>query len=264
MEKGKSSKTIIIVVLVIIILGLVGYIAYDKGVFSNKKKEVTSSKKEEKVTFDITYKDEEYLGKNSKGEVIITNKRNIPNIISNKKQDIADKIVSDVKASSDEIWKQMNDQADDKNLLESGDKGLGSSLLYSTAKQTDSYISFKAEQSGGYGGVSWAGTSGAVYSTKTGEKLDLVDLAENETEFKTFINDYTLKYLEKSDYQCLNDDWKSTFNKYLFEDSYNLDDEGLNIYISRYAIACGADGTIIVKVPYNEANSYLKSEYKNK
>ena len=48
MEKKKSSGSIVfIILLIIVILGLVGYILYDKGVFS--KKEVTKEKTTTKV-----------------------------------------------------------------------------------------------------------------------------------------------------------------------------------------------------------------------
>jgi len=266
MKENKSTGAIIVIImLIIIILGLVGYIAYDKGVFNTKKeKTVTTEKKVEKDEFKITYKEDIYEAKDSSGVVKLRNKRNIPTVTSKTKKDIADKITANINDDESEKW--WNDLKEEYGTTENLDNTpyvIGISFLYSTVRVTDSYISLQAEQSGGMGGVSWGETLGYVYSTTTGEELKVTDIGENETEFKAFINDYALDYLENSSYSCLNENWKSEFNKYLF-DNFNLDDDGINIYISRYSIACGADGTVIVKIPYSDVNSYLKTEYQEK
>lgn len=263
--KKRNIFKLICIILILLIIGLVIYILNDNGIINFKSKKVnnepnfiktkttTTKVNEEKVSFDISYKEEEYRKKIDGTEYEIINKRNLPIIKSNQRQDIADKITENLKKISDDFWNNsIIPQTNDSNIK---DKGLGANYMMKDVYMTKSFISFEFNSSGGFGGVSWDNTLLKIYSTKTGDELTFSEIAKDEKEFTSYIKKELREYLLKN--------YASTYNENLIDEySWNINGKGLSICYERGKMGSLADGTIIISFTFDEINEYLKDEYK--
>jgi len=255
-------------VLVLIIIGLVCYIFKDDIKIFNtgnktsdgNNKVTTTLNKEEKTNKDtnnkyvITYETEEYSKENIKNTRLIATVKNEAN------QEAADKIQKTLRETLEENWREIKENTDD--FAGKTDEKLGVDIKIKTLKVTDKYLSFDDSIMGSFGGVVWSSVGGLMFDAKTGDKVSLNDISTNSDELNKVIYQFGIDYLNKENH-CLMDDWKSNLLT-LISNNWNLDDNGFNIYISKYDVACGADGSKIINVPYSKINDYLKDEYKNK
>ena len=105
-----------------------------------------------------------------------------------------------------------------------------------------------------------------LYSTQTGERLRLEDLAENADDMRAYLRDSMLNSLDQEQ--------KEYYSSYLFEKelsqaledlvrdgSFFLDENGLVIFSDIYEIASYADGIVSFVFPYDQLHGYLKTEW---
>lgn len=274
------KKNIFIIVLVIMVLGLGGFIAYDKlglsmetvsdkvdnkkGNFNKKDKVSADDKKDDTVTgdiaekgkFKITYKDEDYKIGN------VTNKRNLPNISSDKYQGSADKIVASLIEKSNAEWEILKKGANEHQEIP---WTAGVNYMLSLIYENRSVLSFKFERSGAMGGVPWDKSVGYNYDVKTGKMLAFDEVISFGSREKFY--DKVILLLQKraddANGGCLNGDWKDTVRNKMFNDGYwYFTDSGISFAFDRYELACGGFGTPVVTVPYSEIDGYLMDSYK--
>ena len=294
-----KNKNSLIIVLVVIILGLGGYITYDKFFTnkennenkefvqvnentnqlntqtqsSNSQKQSTnnieqSNNSENKTSntsdydLKISYKTEKYEIKDSKSnEIVVGNERNLPVIESTKYKQSASKIVNYLTKVSNKDWDDLKEQSDELKENEPDIRNVGVSYLFDTIRKTDNYVTFAYNMEGSLGGVSWVGIWGYNFDVKTGDILEFDDVINSNNSKDDFYN-YAIKELKSLDEDGF-EDWKDTVKKDLFKTGnwYFTDDE-IVFTFDKYSLGPGALGVVVVKVPYQDANQYLKSEYR--
>lgn len=268
------KKNILIGVLVLVILGLGGYIFYDKVYSKNNniKEEVSKDEnniedQDNKIDFDISYKDEVYTTKNNAGYVVSTSKRNLPVINSSKNQFVADKIVLSLTGISDKEWngniKSTADEMVDMAKDATEDMKFGVNYLFTTGIYNDNRLTFKLEMNGSFGGVTWPGESGYNYDVKSGDMLKLYDISSDYDNFMNVLKVNVENYLKSGNDMCLVDDYSSKLENLINTDgNWYFTDRGIRVVFPKYSIACGSAGIIGIDIDKSLINYYIKDEYK--
>ena len=273
------KKNIVIIFLILWGLGLSGYICYDKFFSKNdndsvkekdeKENESLEEVQDNKLSFDISYKEEVYTTRNKSGYIISTSKRNLPVINNSNNQDIAKKIVLSLTGISDKEWneniKSMADEVVEMEGYENTteDMNLGVTYLFTTGICTDRRLTFKLEMNGSFGGVSWSGESGYNYDARNGNILKLESIAYDYDKLMDAIIEKVENNLKSDSYSCLIDDYSSQLENLINMDgNWYFTDKGIRIVFPKYSIACGAGGVIGIDIDKNVVNDYIKDEYK--
>ena len=264
----------IVVIVVIVIFGMFvkNFVQFNNNIIEDDKDEDTEEIKVDDG-FDISYKDEEYVTRNKDGYVISTSKRNLPVIINDSNQNVADKIVDSLTEISNNEWnnniKKMADELVEMYENISEDMSLGASYLLSTGVVTENRLSFIIKMDGSFGGVSWNGENGYNYDAKTGELLTFESIAMDYEDLNNTIYNEVKSYIERQEY--VDDLWDDNANgtwteilKELVSKSGNwyFLDNGIRIVIPKYSLGPGYIGIISVDVNKDIINDYLKDEYK--
>ena len=282
-EKKKSNGLIIgiligVIVCLIVVIGLLvsGVINFkvDNSSKTTESSESTSKdlSDDEKVSensdFVITYKEETEEFKNSNGNVVITNKRNLPVINSDDNKSSADKIVNYLTTLSDKDWNELKDTSSDNAKDFPDSYNVGVEYMFSTVMNTISIVSFSYDMSGSMGGVSWLGNWGYNFDKSSGDVLKFDDVINNSNA-KDNLYDYIVKDIENNN---SNDDlwddnvsgnWKDKIKDNMFNlGNWLFTDKGITVTFDKYLLGPGATGVVSVDIPYSELNKYLKDEYK--
>ena len=285
-DKGKNGIILLLVIIIIILLTFI--VLFASGVISlnvnkestnnddNKENivEVEDNKEEEKINFEITYKEEVYTTKNNDGGIVATNKRSLPVISSKNNQNIADKIVNKLTSISNEFWNNSIKKTSDE-MKDSGYDRLGVNYLYSTGVVNENRLSFILTMSGSFGGVSWDDVKGYNFDAKTGELLTFENISLNKENFKNVMYSKIINYIEnnydtttflKQDCNgngCFDVTWQELVSKYLnYEGIWYFTDNGITVKFPKHSLADGATGIVSADIDKNDINSYLKDEYK--
>lgn len=260
--RKRNITRAILIILIAIIIGMVAFILNEKGVFSNKDSSNKSNDVVDKTNnqgISITYKTDKYETKDKKGNVVTSNERNLP-VITNIDESVANKIVNSLTEISNKEWEEILSSANDIDSEQQENTNLGVKFIISTDYISENFVSFRSELSGGFGGVGWSNTDLYIYNLKTGNKLEIKDIASDENGLKEEIKKYISEKVV-SKVECLNDNWTELLDDNILK-SWNITKTGMNIIIPRYQIACGSAGAIEVNIPFSNINKYLNDEYK--
>ena len=166
------KKNTIIIILLVVTIGLATFITLLLTGTIN-----LSTNNEEDITFNVTYKEEEYVKSTSDG-IEIRNLRNIPSITNSNKKKVASKITNYLTDVSNKEWdniKKTTDEAVESNVKE---EDMGVTLLYKESIITSGRLSFALETTGNFGGVTWNNENGYNFDAKTGKILTLRDIGQ--------------------------------------------------------------------------------------
>ena len=289
--KNRDKKNVIIIILIVIIICLLGYFIYDRLGMStssnivkdksseNNLNDLENDEKEDndqKITYTISYKEDEYITKNTAGYTISVSKRNLPVITNKNNQAAADKIVSSLTDISNEDWNgSIKEMADQVAEMESDkDLGLGVTYLFSTGVLTENRLTFRLEMDGSFGGVTWAGDTGYNYDAKTGELLTLESIAVDYNNLQNIMIEKIEEYIENYPYEInLNDydgieeakndpNWRKLLIELINQSgNWYFTETGIKICLPKYSVAVGASGIIKVDIEKNIFIHYVKEEY---
>lgn len=276
--KARNMSGKVSILFIVVVVGIIGICLAVKNLVSFDDSDVsgedTSSGDEVIVSgeYYISYNDEEYISSNSAGYVISTSRRNLPVIVNEGRQDIADKIVDSLTLISDDVWdNSIKVTADEvvssyENVGE--DMDMGVSYMISTGVVTDNRLSFVMEMSGNFGGVSWDGESGYNYDAVNGAILTFDNIANNYEGLYNAIYDDVKAYIDNQDYvnDLGNDDngnWEELLSDIIPESgNWYFTEDGIRVIIPRNSIGPSSVGNIIVDISKDNINEYLKDEYK--
>lgn len=252
----KTKRIIAILIIALLMFGLTGC------KFLPGKEEKNDESSEKKDSFEISFEEETYVTKNEKGEVVSENKRNVPTIKNEANQEIADKIQKSIREISDKNWKYIKESSDEYNYIQ---PTAGVSYMLSTATVADNYITFKAEQSGSFGGVGWDATEIYTYDLKSGELVDLKGFAKDEEKFVEFLSEEVKDFVKSSNMVYSSIELNSAIGTVLAEQgNYGIIDNKFEIVLPKYSIGTGADGVRIVEIEKDVINEYLKDNFQIK
>ncbi len=267
---------IIIMLLAIIALFAANVISFDNNKEEDKTGEVVDKKddeeEEEKEKYVVTFKDEVKEFKNSKGEVVITNKRNKPVIVNSSNQVAADNMVDYLTDISNKQWDELNMNNYTKDdMLENLPLGIGIKYEFSLLINNDKYLTFEEVMSGSMGGVSWPGVWGYTFNTSNGELVSYRDMVK-DTSADDFLYNYVISEIGENSH---NDgdlyegntygekNWKEVVKEMMFKEGhYYLTSKGLKFTFDKYSLGVGALGVQEVVVPIDKVNTYLEDGFK--
>lgn len=252
----KTKRIIAILIITLLMLELTGC----KFVTSKEEKNTKSSEK--KNSFEISYQEEIYVTKNENNEVVSENKRNVPTIKNEANQEIADKIQKSIREISDKNWKYIKESSDEYNYIP---PKAGVNYMLGTATIADNYITFKAEQSGSFGGVGWDATEIYTYDLKSGELADLKGFAKDEEKFVEFLTEKVKDYVKTSNMVYTSFELDNAVDAVLaIQGNYGIVDDKFKVILPKYSIGASADGVRIVEIEKNVINEYLKDNFQIK
>ena len=234
----------------------------DQG--KKKSKSNTSlSFKEETADFKIEYKEEVYQVKNSDGELIVENRRNLPTIKSIKYQEQADKIANFLKDASDQVWQNMKVSADDYAKLNNNEK-VGVNYALGSVEQNDIFVTFIFKMSGSMGGLSWDDNKAYTFDIKTGNLLNFKDIASDEEGLRQYVYKKLVDYITEQEYaELLDEGWQIRMQDKIKENgNWYLSKDGLNFTFPKYSFGPGSVGIIEYKFDYKDVNDFLVESYK--
>lgn len=238
--------------------------------FSKKddNKKVNKEKiKTDEITqdFKIEFREELYTLKDKDGNIIVENKRTIPNIISEKYQEQANKIVDYLIKSSDDEWQKIKVSSDEYYSQNISEK-VGIDYLLSVLEQNDKYFTFAFDMSGTMGGVSWDNRVGYSFNTQTGNLLNLNDISTNVNELINTCYNKISEYINSKEYvNELDNQWQLKLKKLISEDGiWYLTKDGLSFSFPKYALGPGSIGIISYMISYDDLGNLISSEYINK
>lgn len=260
--RKRNINRAILIILIAIIIGVVAFILNEKGIFSNTDSSNKNNDAVDKTNnqgISITYKTDKYETKDKKGNVVTSNERNLP-VITNIDESVANKIVNSLTEISNKEWEEILSSANNIDSEQEGNANLGAKFIISTDYISENFVSFRSELSGGFGGVGWSNTDLYIYNLKTGNKLEIKDIASDENGLKEEIKKYISEKVV-SKVECLNDNWTELLDDNILK-SWNITKTEMNIIIPRYQIACGSAGAIEFNIPFSNINKYLNDEYK--
>ncbi len=216
-------------------------------------------------SFKISYKEEIYSSTKENGELSHQNKRNLPIIKNSINQPAASKIEKSLTQISDKNWstiKQSSDEYKENSYIE------GVNYMLNTHFMSDNCIVFRANQSGGFGGVSWISEELYNYDTKTGDILSLNNVTTDYNSLLSKIISKTEKYIKDNSIELL-EEAETNLNaeiKKIVEQNGNwgFSNDGMEFIFPKYSISSGATGIITIKLDKNEINPYLLEVYKIK
>ena len=136
--------------------------------------------------------------------------------------------------------------------------------IYSTcqiARLDESIFSMKRysyEYTGGAHG--YGAEYGTTIDLKTGEELELIDLAVDSYGLIDVCADYVLEKLSEREDE-LSEDYKTYISENLQNCNWYLDASGIEFVFAPYEIGPYSSGNIVVGVPYSQVAAYMKGEY---
>ncbi|MEE3344107.1 MAG: RsiV family protein [Bacilli bacterium] len=265
---------IILMLVTIIVLFATNTISFNRIENEDRINEIKEEDKEaekEEEKFVITFRDEKKEYKDSKGEVKITNTRNVPVISSSSNQMAADNMVEYMTSISDEQWDALNKNDYTKDdMIEVLPANIGIQYKFSVKAKNDNYITFELMMSGSMGGVGWPGLWGYTFNTTNGKIVSYKDMIIDSS-----ADDYLYNYLIDAIKEYSGEgnlwegnvtgekNWKEVVKEVMFSEGHcYLTDKGMKFTFDKYSLGIGALGVPEVEVPFEKINSYLKSEYR--
>ena len=205
-----------------------------------KKDKVSRQKNND---YKISYKDEEYVTKNSQNNDSTINKRNIISIKNNNNEKSALAIESKLNDISNKEWEEIKTMEDESK--ENTYAGIGVNYIFKNGVINSYRLTFFANVSGSFGGVSWLSDEGYNFDAETGELLKLEDIG---TGVYDYVYNTCISNLEGE--TSLFDNWKDIVKEELNkEGNWYFTDNGIRIIFQKYSISDGSFGikTIDIK-----------------
>ena len=224
-----------------------------------------SQKDENKNTYVINYKEENYTTKNKENIEITNNKRNVITIENKNNPNVASLIENKLSEISNTNWEEIKKMADITN--ENSNTSLGVNCLIETGEITNNRLTFIVNTVGSFGGLPWDNNEGYNFDATTGNLLKLTDLG---TGVFDYIYNRSISQLEKNniDSSSLASDWKERvkieLNK---EGKWYFTKDGIKVIFLKYSLsdnAVGIIGSDIIDISKKEINPYLNAQYKIK
>ena len=240
----------------------IGVSEYIKNQNEEKPKKESIKKEETTQDFKVEFREELYILKDKDENVIVENKRTIPNIISEKYQIQAEKITDFLIKISDEQWGKIKVSSDEYYSQNSSEK-VGVSYLLSILEQNDKYFTFAFDNSGSIGGVNYEDRVGYSFNTQTGELLNIDDISTNTNELINLCYTKLLEYISSKEYANeLDNTWKVSLKQLLSKDGvWYLTKDGLSFSFPRYSFGPGSIGVISYMISYDDLGDLISNEY---
>ncbi len=240
----------------------IGVSEYIKNQNEEKPKKESIKKEETTQDFKVEFREELYILKDKDENVIVENKRTIPNIISEKYQIQAEKITDFLIKISDEQWGKIKVSSDEYYSQNSSEK-VGVSYLLSILEQNDKYFTFAFDNSGSIGGVNYEDRVGYSFNTQTGELLNIGDISTNTNELINLCYTKLLEYISSKEYANeLDNTWKVSLKQLLSKDGvWYLTKDGLSFSFPRYSFGPGSIGVISYMISYDDLGDLISNEY---
>lgn len=218
----------------------------------------------------IQYKDLNEAIKDNKGTALLQVEGNTPTVMINNNKKASTKINSFYKTKLKDFQQDIRDytQMARKDYDRRNEELKKSWHAYSlgtqyTTRRIDNCIISVIQNDYEYtGGAHPNATRFAqTFSTVTGKRLTLKDIATDVEEAIKGINDYILQETKKEDYKgYFFEDYKKHIKDILTEDTWYFSDEGLVIISNEYIISPHSTGILEFTIPYSEL-SFIKPEY---
>lgn len=148
--------------------------------------------------------------------------------------------------------------------------GYYSSTDYTVMRQDDTVISFR-EMSTTYTGGAHGNNviAGVTFDAKTGQRIQLADLLEDEEDGKAQIDQLLLekaqemqeKAIQEEGYGIFFEEYENYIPDVLTEDSWYLTEDGMTIVSNEYLLAPYAAGATYFELPY-ETCDFIKEVYR--
>ena len=181
----------------------------------------------------------------------------------------------------DEVWKDINEQTEDKyikEILEQMDENnnnypdsqsydIGFTQSYEVIFINNKVVTFKHILSGGLGGVGWDNTSGVSFDLTTGEKINIENIVTSKTEYISACKKYVFEQLKndsryKEVLEMHGNDYEEIINQAIEQVGGYFTEKGIVcVEIPKYAIASGASGEFRYEIPYNMVKNYINNEF---
>ena len=247
------KKNTIIIILLVVAIGLTAFITL---LLTGTIK----LNKNDNSTFNVTYKEEEYV-KSTPDGIEIRNLRNIPNITNSSNKEVANTITNYLTEVSNKEWDNIKKTTDDVVESNVKEEDMGITLLYKESIVTSGRLSFTLEMTGNFGGVTWNNESAYNFDAKTGKILTLKDIGQGAFDIvKKECEDYiemseeikSQVYYEKEERQSL-DELLSKEETWYFE--YNQ----LVIILPKNSIS---NQEVKIPIAKSKINDSLYEQYK--
>ena len=263
----KNNKVVALLIVVIVVILTVLYVlfAMNKIKSNNNSNDNQSQKDENKNSYVINYKEENYTTKNRENIEITNNKRNVITIENKINPKAASSIENKLNEISNTNWEEIKKMADITN--ENSNTGLGVNCLIETGEITNNRLTFIVNTVGSFGGLPWDNNEGYNFDATTGNLLKLTDLG---TGVFDYIYNRSISQLEKNniDSSYLANDWKDRVKKELNkEGNWYFTKDGIKIIFLKYSLsdnAVGMVGSDIINISKKDINPYLNDQYKIK
>ena len=159
---------------------------------------------------------------------------------------------------SNKEWEEIKTMADESK--ENTYAGIGVNYIFKNGVINSSRLTFFANVSGSFGGVSWLSDEGYNFDAETGELLKLEDIG---TGVYDYVYNTCISNLEgeTSLFDNLKDSVKEELNK---EGNWYFTDNGIRIIFQKYSISDGSFGIKTIDIKKDEINKYLLNKYKIK
>lgn len=166
-------------------------------------------------------------------------------------------------ASGEDCYNQALEEY--RNLTEEEKEyfgGYGAYLSYDKLRMDENILSFNSYSSIYTGGAhDIYGNSGYNFDTRTGEKLKLADLFEDEQAALSDIRQFILKLCENPYYKVrLFNDYEDRIDSVISDRFWTFNDDGMHFISNPYVLASYAEGEFEFIIPYSELIG-LKEEY---
>lgn len=264
MKKNNNLVIIILMGIIILILVVLCILFATNKISLNLGENNKIEEKKDKVShqknndYKISYKDEEYVTKNSQNNDSTINKRNIISIKNNNNEKSALAIESKLNDISNKEWEEIKTMADDNK--ENTYDGIGVNYIFKNGVINSSRLTFLANVSGSFGGVSWLSDEGYNFDAETGELLKLEDIG---TGVYDYVYNTCISNLEGE--TSLFDNWKDSVKEELNkEGNWYFTDNGIRIVFQKYSISDGSFGIKTIDIKKDEINKSLLNKYKIK
>ncbi|MBR2704673.1 MAG: DUF3298 domain-containing protein [Clostridia bacterium] len=272
----QKTKIIIFVCIILILIGLIIL----SGIIPKKNKNTnsvantssspinnSSGGNENNLFVKITYNSTSEVYSFEGTDKTITVYQDFPTVdaddetVKNKIQTELGKIANDeFEAYKNEVQKRIDNKAIDAVYMDY----MGNLTLkwtFSNDRNDTKVVSVVNESTGGLGGVSWFAKKGYSFSSETGDRLTIKDIAINEEALKKYINEEIVKYLRKN-YQSL-----GIYPDLIDKLNEKVDIDNMNWYLSGNGITVCFESdsvspdTFDYTIKYDELDGLVKSEY---
>lgn len=249
------KKNTIIIILLVVAIGLATFITLLLTGTIN-----LSTNNEEDITFNVTYKEEEYVKSTNDG-IEIKNLRNIPNITNDNRKKVANKITKYLTDKSNKEWDNIKKTTDDVVKSNINYEDMGITLLYKDSIVTNGRLSFTLEMAGNFGGTTWNNESAYNFDAKTGKILTLKGIGKDTYDIvKKECEDYiemseeinSQSFYEKEERQSLDE----LLNK---EETWYFEYNQLVVVFPKYSIS---PHQVKIPIAKSKINDSLHEQYK--